>query len=267
MNSEMSAPSSALATEPVNSVRRADGEERDHGGEADQVGDDAAPAPASVHAVRVEDLGDRVVAAPHDVVVDEVDRRPRDEQVEHQQQEVVEVAQEVVGGGERADQRQRRGEPDGERRGRRPSGVTRLNESIALISVSDPPYMFSAITETSPSAARISTIAPKPLKTWSPAALISAMPMPAKLLGRPRRRAPSRRSSASAAEGRTPVRPVEGLAHGDVRRQVARVVGHVDGPADLVARDDAELGEERRGLEAAEVERAGRVVQEEQRDR
>ena len=51
-----------------------------------------------------------------------------------------------------------------------------LNESIALIRVSEPPYMFSAVTDTRPSAAKISTIAPKPLKTLSPAALIAAMP-------------------------------------------------------------------------------------------
>ena len=44
-------------------------------------------------------------------------------------------------------------------------GWTRLNESIALIRVSEPPYMFSAVTETRPSADRISTIAPKPLNT------------------------------------------------------------------------------------------------------
>ena len=40
---------------------------------------------------------------------------------------------------------------------------------MALISVSEPPYMFSAVTEISPSAERMSTIAPKPLKTLSPA--------------------------------------------------------------------------------------------------
>jgi hypothetical protein len=47
-----------------------------------------------------------------------------------------------------------------------------LNESIALIRVSEPPYMFSAVTETRPRVAKSSTIAPKPLNTLSPAALI-----------------------------------------------------------------------------------------------
>ena len=37
-------------------------------------------------------------------------------------------------------------------------GCTRLNESKALSRVSEPPYMFSAITETSPSAEKIRMI-------------------------------------------------------------------------------------------------------------
>ena len=57
-------------------------------------------------------------------------------------------------------------------------GCTRLNESNALIRVSEPPYMFSAITEISPSAEKIRMIAPKPWKTWSPALCSSAMPVP-----------------------------------------------------------------------------------------
>ena len=61
-------------------------------------------------------------------------------------------------------------------------GRTFLNESTPLISVSDPPYMFSAVTETRPRAARISTIAPKPSNTLSPTASISAMPVPSKFL-------------------------------------------------------------------------------------
>ena len=52
-------------------------------------------------------------------------------------------------------------------------GRTLRNESIALISVSEPPYMFSAVTEMSPSEAKISTIAPNPLNTLSPAMLIA----------------------------------------------------------------------------------------------
>jgi len=54
-------------------------------------------------------------------------------------------------------------------------GRTFLNESIALIRVSDPPYMFSAVTEIRPSTEKIRTIAPKPEKTRSPAALIDAI--------------------------------------------------------------------------------------------
>ena len=38
-------------------------------------------------------------------------------------------------------------------------GCTRLNESNALIRVSEPPYMFSAITESSPSAEKTRMIA------------------------------------------------------------------------------------------------------------
>ena len=50
------------------------------------------------------------------------------------------------------------------------------------MSVSEPPYMFSAVTDTRPSVATISTTAPKPVKTWSPTALSSAMPVPEKFL-------------------------------------------------------------------------------------
>ena len=57
-----------------------------------------------------------------------------------------------------------------------------------------------------------------------------------------------------------PVGPVERLAHRHVRRQVARVVRDVDRPADLVAGHDAELAEERAGLEVADVERARGIV-------
>ena len=54
------------------------------------------------------------------------------------------------------------------------------NESTALMSVSEPPYMFSAVTETRPSVATMSTTAPKPVKTWSPTWSSSAMPLPSK---------------------------------------------------------------------------------------
>jgi hypothetical protein len=66
---------------------------------------------------------------------------------------------------------------------RRPRvGRTFRNESTALIRVSEPPYMFSAVTETRPSVARMSTIAPKPVKTWSPTWSSSAMAVPLKFL-------------------------------------------------------------------------------------
>lgn len=54
-------------------------------------------------------------------------------------------------------------------------GRTRRNESMPLINVSDPPYMFRAMTETSPSADRMRTTVPKPVKTLSPAALIEVI--------------------------------------------------------------------------------------------
>ena len=50
------------------------------------------------------------------------------------------------------------------------------------MSVSEPPYMFSAVTDARPIAATISTTAPKPSKTWLPTALSSEMPVPSKFL-------------------------------------------------------------------------------------
>ena len=47
------------------------------------------------------------------------------------------------------------------------------NESIALMRVCDPPYIVMAITEIKPSAEKISTMAPKPLKTLAPAMLMA----------------------------------------------------------------------------------------------
>ena len=63
-----------------------------------------------------------------------------------------------------------------------------------------------------------------------------------------------------AAEGAAPERPAEGSARG-ARRKVAGVVGDVDGPGNLVAGRDAQLGQERHQMEVAEVERAGREVE------
>jgi len=54
-------------------------------------------------------------------------------------------------------------------------GSTRLNESIALISVSEPPYMFSAVTETRPSIEKIRTAPLNPLKRVLPAIWRDAM--------------------------------------------------------------------------------------------
>src|SRR3954454_22337991 len=92
----------------------AGGQERKHRRKTHEIGRDAAPTPPSVHATRVEYLGDGVVPASHDVVVDEVDRGPRDEQVEHQQEEVLEVGEEVLADEQRRDQGEHRGEGDGE---------------------------------------------------------------------------------------------------------------------------------------------------------
>src|SRR4051794_18839177 len=54
-------------------------------------------------------------------------------------------------------------------------GRTFLNESTALISVSDPPYMFSAVTETRPRTANTSAMAPNPPNSVSPADLSDAI--------------------------------------------------------------------------------------------
>ena len=60
--------------------------EGDARGEADEEGGDAAPRPGAVEAACDEELGYRVVAVPDEKVVDEVDRGPRREQVEHHDQ-------------------------------------------------------------------------------------------------------------------------------------------------------------------------------------
>ena len=145
-------------------------------------------------------------------------------------------------------------------------GRTRLKESKALSRVSEPPYMFSAITETRPSAEKTRMIPPKPLKTLSPASWSSAMPLPSNALAGPGRERGPDAHDPDGAEARAAVGPVERLADRHVRRQVAGVVGDVDRPADLVARHDRELHQERHQLEAAEVEGARRVVQREQDD-
>src|SRR5690349_9722519 len=54
-------------------------------------------------------------------------------------------------------------------------GLIFLNESIALINVSEPPYMFSAVTEMRPRVEKTSAIAPKPENTSLPAASIDAI--------------------------------------------------------------------------------------------
>src|SRR4051794_30024128 len=57
-------------------------------------------------------------------------------------------------------------------------GTTLRTESTALMRVSEPPYMFSAVTDARPSTEKINAMAPKPLNTWSPALLIAATPRP-----------------------------------------------------------------------------------------
>ena len=60
-----------------------------------QVGDQAAPTPGAVNATPWhEDLPNRVTAAPHEVVVDEVHRRPRHQHVQQHHQEAAEVGEE-----------------------------------------------------------------------------------------------------------------------------------------------------------------------------
>ena len=98
---EMSAPSMRVGDR---TDVEGGGQERDHRGEPHEVGDQAAPGPAAVDAVRVEDLGDGVVPVPDKVEVDEVDRGPRDQEVEHQEHEVVEAGEVVVGDQQRHDE-------------------------------------------------------------------------------------------------------------------------------------------------------------------
>src|SRR5450631_1579107 len=54
-------------------------------------------------------------------------------------------------------------------------GLTLANESMALIKVSDPPVMFKAVTEIRPRVEKTKAMAPKPEKTWSPAAFSEAI--------------------------------------------------------------------------------------------
>src|SRR5450432_3993901 len=63
-------------------------------------------------------------------------------------------------------------------------GRTFLRESIPLMRVSDPPYMFSAVTEIRPSAEKTRMTPPKPLKSRLPASwmdpmVVNAAPAPA----------------------------------------------------------------------------------------
>ena len=71
-------------------------------------------------------------------------------------------------------------------------GRTRLNESTALIRVSEPPYMFSAVTEIRPSGGEDQHDRAEAGEDVVAAASSSAMPVPSKFLP-PRRRGRRRR--------------------------------------------------------------------------
>ena len=106
---------------------------------AGRVGDQAAVAPDAVDAVETEDVGDRVVAVPDKEEVDQVERGPRHQQVEHQSQRVQyrvhraarapEVAEQVP------DERQREDRAGSPRR----LVLIFLNESMPVSTLSMPP--------------------------------------------------------------------------------------------------------------------------------
>src|SRR4029078_8066900 len=76
-------------------ARRA--EERDHRQEPDGGGEETAPAPGGVEAVRIEDLEDGVIASADQIEIDEVHGRPRREEIQDQEQEIAVARKEVLG--------------------------------------------------------------------------------------------------------------------------------------------------------------------------
>jgi len=137
-------------------------------------------------------------------------------------------------------------------------GSTFLNESIALIRVSDPPYMFKAVTEIRPSVEKTRAIDPKPGNTRSPAAFSDAIvskSVPAQAAN-----ADPKHISQMAPSAEPQYVPQEGLADGHRRGKVAGVVRNIDGPADLIAGDRAELDEEGCPFKATDVERTRRII-------
>src|SRR5258708_20888931 len=71
-------------------------EERNHRDEPDAIGPQAPPAPASVHAARIENLTHRVMAFAYEVEVDQVDRGPGREKIQENDQELAEFRDEVL---------------------------------------------------------------------------------------------------------------------------------------------------------------------------
>src|ERR1019366_9071068 len=92
-----SSPMSAVSARHRAPGRRGT-EEWDHDEEAGAIGEQTAPVPASIHAVGVEYLADRIVSLADDVEVDQVDRRPRREQIQHQREKTPEAIDEIVRG-------------------------------------------------------------------------------------------------------------------------------------------------------------------------
>jgi hypothetical protein len=104
-----SSPMSAVSARHWSLVRRGT-EEWDHDEEAGAIGEQTAPVPASIHAAGVEYLADRIVSLADDVEVDQVDRRPRREQIQQQREKIPEAIDEIVRGDQRQSGRRERGD-------------------------------------------------------------------------------------------------------------------------------------------------------------
>src|SRR6266850_3009025 len=64
--------------------------------ETGAIGPQAAPAPASVHAARIENLTHRVMTFAYEVEVHQVDRGPGREKIQENRQELAEFRDEVL---------------------------------------------------------------------------------------------------------------------------------------------------------------------------
>ncbi|MND86199.1 hypothetical protein D3C80_781520 [compost metagenome] len=80
-------------------------EERNHGDETDGVRQHPTPRPAPVHTLGIENVGDCVLALANGVEVNQIDRRPGDQEIQHQEHEAVETAQVGLRDGQGNDER------------------------------------------------------------------------------------------------------------------------------------------------------------------